>query len=108
MKRELLRGFHVVLRSNPISNPSTHPSPTSSFATSSTSSSALSSSLPQSAIDLFSQDDNIRENKQILRSIFMSCLSFTSQDIIPSIDERIIDGNLIYEIIMIPKNQLTS
>lgn len=33
----------------------------------------------------------------------MSCISFTSQDIIPSINERMIDGKLIYEIIMIPK-----
>lgn len=86
----MLRGFHVVLRSNPFTP-------------------LLSSSLIPSnshdSLEIFSQQDDIRENKQILKCIFMSCISFTSQDIIPPIDEKMENGKIIYEIILIPKNQ---
>lgn len=54
-------------------------------------------------------DERLRESKQILRSLYVSCAALTSQDIPPPIEERVHrSGAKVYEIVLIPKAKMTN
>jgi hypothetical protein len=83
VRRELLKGHYVTLRSGPTTPLASAPDPL--------------------GLALF-PDEILRESKQILRSVYFACAPLTSQDIPPPITERRqLGGGVLCEMTLAPK-----